>query len=219
MKKVAFSKPIKSLYETGGVIMTEEILALLTDLKEPFAKFLECANKTTFLDYLPHVISALAVIASMVVVIIQYRKGIVLHQKAELYNTKKEAILEALAFLNTFISWLNIDSGVTPSREETDAIELTVQARTIHNKLCISCDDPKLVELFVDLVVPNVGLDEGYPVFEKLDMFRNMCREELGYKPVNLPADRAYLTVVSTRAINNKHKKSEQLFSMPNSGV
>lgn len=182
----------------------KEILTLLNDFKEPIACFLENANKTSFLDYLPHLISALAVIASIVVVIIQYRQGAKLHQEAELYNTRREAILEALSFLDTYISWLDMEGSVIPSREETTDIRLAVQARTIHNKLCISCDDPRIVELFVDIVVPSKETTGCYPVFEKLNEFRNACRKELGYKAIDLPIDRIYLSRVSTRAINEK---------------
>ena len=51
--------------------MIEEIMLLLKDLKEPVLEILEEANKPSLLDYLPHIISALAVITSMIIVIIQ----------------------------------------------------------------------------------------------------------------------------------------------------
>ena len=187
--------------------MTEEILLLLKDLKEPILKILEDANKTSLLDYLPHLISALSVIISMVVVIIQYMQGIALQQKAEIYRTKKEAILEALSFLDTYISWLDVIGCAASLREETNDVTLTIKARTIHNKLCISCDNVEIVKLFVEIVVATGTNKEGEPIFERYKEFRNACRKELGYKPVDLPIEKIYLSQVSTRALQNKNNK------------
>ena len=184
--------------------MTNEIILLLNDIKDPILKILEDANKTSLLDYLPHFISALAVITSMIVVVIQYKQGLKLQQKAEIYKTKKETILEALSFLDTYISWLDMENSSIPSREKTDDVLLAIKARTIHNKLCISCDNPEIVERFMDVVRPNSTGEGGYFVFKRLYEFRNACRKELGYKVVDLPTDRVYLTQVSTRALQNQ---------------
>lgn len=188
--------------------MIEEIMLLLKDLKEPVLEILEEANKPSLLDYLPHIISALAVITSMIIVIIQYRQGIALQQKAEIYRTKKEAILEALSFLDTYISWLDVIGYGAPLREETNDVMLTAKARTIHNKLCISCDNAEIVKLFVDIVLPAETNKEGYPVFEKYNEFRNACRKELGYKTVGLPMDKIYLSQVSTSALQNQNNRN-----------
>lgn len=186
--------------------MTEELLSLLNEFKEPIMEFLNNANKTSFLDYLPYVISIVTIISSVIIVSIQHRQNIKLHQESERYNAKKEAILEALSFLDTFISWLDMENGVTPLREEISEISLTVKARTIHNKLCIVCGDSKIVELFVDIVCLNKKSNEDITVFEKYHQFRNECRIELGYKMVDFPMDRIYLSQVSTRALSQKNK-------------
>lgn len=186
--------------------MVEEIMKLLNDFKEPIANYLENANKTSFLDYLPHLISALAIIASMIVVVIQYKQSAVLHQKAEVYNTKKETIVEALSFLDTYVSWLDTSNGVVPTRENANVVSLTVKARMVHNKLCVSCDNTKIIDLFLDIIVPKAECSNGDNVFDKINAFRNECRKELGYKPVDFPEDRIYLSKVSTKAMQENRK-------------
>lgn len=187
--------------------MTEEIILLLNEIKEPILKILENANRTSFLDYLPHLISALAVITSMIIVIIQHRQGIVLQQKAEIYRTRKDTILEALSFLDTYISWLDVNGCSAPLRGKVNDVSLTVKARIIHNKLCISCNNSEIVRLFVDIVLPPEAEKEGCPVFERYNEFRNACRVELGYKAVDLPVDKIYLAKVSTKALQDQNKQ------------
>lgn len=171
-------------------------------------EFLNNASKTSWLDYLPYVISVVSIISSVFIVSMQYKQNIKLHQESERYNAKKETILEALSFLDTLISWLDMENSVDPLREEISEISLTVKARTIHNKLCIVCGDSKIVELFVDIVCPNKKSNEDSTVFEKYNQFRNKCRMELGYKMVDFPMDRIYLSQVSTRALREKDKNN-----------
>ncbi len=184
--------------------MEKELLMLLKEFKAPIIDFLNNVTKTQLLDYLPYVISISTIISSVIIVSIQHRQSVKLHQEAERYNTKKETILEALSFLDTFISWLDMESGSHPLREEISEVALTVKARTIHNKLCIVCGESKIVELFVDIVCPNKNADKDETVFEKYYKFRNECRIELGQKAMSLSMDRIYLSQISTRALRQK---------------
>lgn len=179
---------------------------LFDRLHNAIVLFLEESQKTSLLDYLPHILSGVAILSSVAIVYIQYRRNVVLHKQTQMFNTKRETIQEALTFLDTYVSWLDMSSGVVPIRQEITEVDLTVNARTIHNKLCITCDNARIVELFVDIVVPSPKQEQGEPIFEKYNEFRNECRKELGYKSADLPMDRIYLSQVSTRALHNKTK-------------
>ena len=46
-------------------------------------------DATSILDFLPYIISILSILVSVVIVFIQYRQNIKLHEKATIYNAKK----------------------------------------------------------------------------------------------------------------------------------
>ena len=95
------------------------------------------------LDYMPHIIAGLSVITTLIITVLQIINSARAYKKNSAYDVKKEAIYEALNFLDTYISWLDINSCSSITRQETDNIELTVSARNIHNKLCLTCDNEK----------------------------------------------------------------------------
>ncbi len=163
-------------------------------------RIIESGN--SFLDYVPHIITVISLIVTVVITVLQYKSNITLHKKNSTYDMKKETIEEAFSFLDTYISWLDTDSGVIPMREKIDGVDFAVKARMIHNKLCITCDSKEIVETYVNIIVPDLSEKKGYPVFQKYNDFRNQCRKELGFDEIELPKDKIFLSVISTRGLN-----------------
>lgn len=162
------------------------------------------------LDYMPHIIAGLSVITTLIITVLQIINSARAYKKNSAYDVKKEAIYEALNFLDTYISWLDINSCSSITRQETDNIELTVSARNIHNKLCLTCDNEKLIDLYMDLICPPSNDEGGFPVFEYYDKFRNECRKELGFGKIKFSKDKSFIFTINTRALaetNNKEKK------------
>ena len=150
-----------------------------------------------FIDCLPYLISILSIITSIIIVFIQYRQNIKLQEKSTIYNAKKEALYEVLSFVDTYISWLTPTSGITPVREDTTDIKMTSQARLCYNKLCLYCDNDKLLEFFWNIVRTDAN-EEPYPVYSLYNEFRNECRRELGMKKKELPSENIFLSIIST---------------------
>ena len=156
----------------------------------------------SFLDYLPYIISILSILVSLAVVFIQYRQNIKLQEKNTIYSAKKEALYEVLSFLDKYISWLTPLSDITPIRENTTKLDMTANARLCYNKLCLYCNNDKLLTLFWDIVCPD-NSDQAHPVYKLYNKFRNECRKELGVKSKELPSNKIFLSVVSTQELNN----------------
>lgn len=160
----------------------------------------------SFIDYLPYIISILSILASIMIVFIQYRQNIKLPEKATIYNAKKEALYEVLSFVDTYISWLTPSSGIIPVREEITTLGMTSQARICYNKLCLYCDNDKLLELFWDIVRPDSN-GQPYPVYRLYNEFRNECRNELGVKRKELPSENIFLSIISTDELEKFSKQ------------
>lgn len=168
-------------------------------------RIIESGN--SFLDYVPHIITVISLIVTVVITVLQYKSNITLHKKNSTYDMKKETIEEALGFLDTYISWLDTNSGVIPAREKINDVDLAVKARMIHNKLWITCNSKEIIETYINIIIPDSCGKEGYPVFEKYNEFRNQCRKELGLDEIELPKDKIFLSVVSTRGLNETNHK------------
>lgn len=151
----------------------------------------------SFIDYLPYIISILSIIMSLIIVFIQYRQNIKLQKKAIIYNAKKEALYEVLSFVDAYISWLTPSSGIIPVREKTTKLKMTSEARLSYNKLCLYCNNNKLLKLFWDIVNPD-NKGQLYPVYSLYNDFRNECRNELGIKKKDLPSENIFLSIIST---------------------
>ena len=164
----------------------------------------------SIVDYLPYVISILSILSTLVITIIQFSHNYKLHKKNTSFDIKKEAILEALDFLDTYISWLDMDSEVAPVREHTNTTQLTIKSRKIYNKLCITCNNKKVIESFMNMICPDLKDEEKFYVFKKYDEFRNECRKELGIDTIKLPKEKGYVNYVNTRALNEYSKNLEK---------
>ena len=155
-------------------------------------------DSVSFIDYLPYIISILSILVSIIIVFVQYRQNIKLQEKATIYSAKKEALYEVLSFMDNYVSWLTPSSGITPVREKTTILRMTSQARLCYNKLCLYCDNDKLLTLFWDIVCPD-GNGQPYPVYSLYNDFRKECRNELGIKEKELPSENIFLSITSTQ--------------------
>ena len=162
-------------------------------------------DATSIMDFLPYIISILSILVSVVIVFIQYRQNIKLHEKATIYNAKKEALYEVLSFVDTYVSWLTPSSGIVPVRESTTKLKMTSEARLCYNKLCLYCDNDKVLALFWDIVRPDSD-GQPYPVYRLYNEFRNECRKELGVKKKDLPKENIFLSVITTQDLENSSK-------------
>ena len=162
----------------------------------------------SLMDFLPYVISILSIIVSVIIVIIQYATSTRAHRNNNNFDEKREAIQEALDFLDLFISNVKTDSIFQAISEPITDAELTKAARRVHNKLCVTCKNKKIVNLFLEIVVPD---KVPYNIFEYYDKFRNECRRELEFKKIVLPKDKIFIAVVSTKplvpVVGNVHKQ------------
>ena len=162
-------------------------------------------NTVSFLDYMPHIIAAISITSTMVITYIQYKTSVETHRKNSNFDAKKEAIEEALDFLDICISYRKTDSLYQSLNIPMSDAELTERGRRVHNKLCLTCENKDIVDCFMKIVAPD---EEKYPLFEYYDKFRNMCRKELGFTEIDLPKDKIYLAVVSTKSLPNREKQN-----------
>lgn len=162
-------------------------------------------NTITLLDYMPHIIAIVSIVATIVLACIQHQTSIKLYQKNSNFDAKKEAIQEALDFLDICISFREIDGNYQPLNIPMSDEELTALGRRAHNKLCVTCDSKEILEAFMAIVNPD---KVPYPIYEYYDNFRNLCRKELGFPEIDLPKDKIYITVISTRKLKKTQPSS-----------
>lgn len=160
-------------------------------------------ESVSIVDCLPYIISILSILVSLIIVFLQYRQTLKLQEKKSIYVSKKETLYEVLSFLDEYISWLTPMSNVTPMRKDISELEMTLKARLCYNKLCLYCNNDRLLSLFWEIVCPNNN-GQPYEVYKLYNEFRNECRKELGMKSKELPSDNIFLSIVSTRELNNK---------------
>ena len=152
----------------------------------------------TFLDYMPHIITLVSILATIIIVLIQHRVNINLHKRNSNFDARKEAIEDALDFLDVVISFRKTNSTYQALNKPIDDKDLTIKARRVHNKLCITCENKTIIELFLAIVVPDKG---PFPIYDYYNEFRNECRKELGFEKIDLPKDKIYITIVSTKSL------------------
>ena len=160
----------------------------------------------TIMDFMPYIISILSILTRFIIVFIQYRQNKKLHEKNIIYNAKKEVLYDVLSFMDTYVSWLTPLSGIVPIRENTTKSKITSEARLSYNKLCLYCDNDKLLELFWKIINPNSN-GKPYDVYSLYNEFRSECRKELGVKKKDLPKENIFLSVVTTLDIENSCKE------------
>lgn len=157
----------------------------------------------TFLDILPYLISILLAILSSIVSIaisrLQYKNELANYKKQNIYDIKKTAIIDALAFIDEYCSWLTIDNGIKPHRRIIKEDELTFVARKCYNELSLFVDDGEMLKVFLDIVINKDG-----NIFTKIIQFKKMARKELGMNNIEFDMDRIFIAQVSTKDLSNK---------------
>lgn len=128
------------------------------------------------------------------------------NKKEKIYLKKQEAIYQALAFLDKYLSWLNYNTNSkmedNPIRDIQDTEEsITLNGRKCYNDLVCSCEKDEIIKSFLDVIFENEDTLLRY------NKFRNLCREELGLKKVeNLSNERIFLSKISTEDLARKRK-------------
>ena len=123
-------------------------------------------------------------------------------KQGELYIIKKQAIFNSLDLIDTYISWLTLNNGennVVPERIDITPLELTQMGRKCYNELCLTCDNSKLLELFLEIVFNSES-----NIFVNYAEYRNLAREELGLNKIEFYKDRVFISRISTINIENK---------------
>lgn len=154
-------------------------------------------NSISMIDYLPYMISIISILVSFGIVFIQYRQTIKMQEKSAIYNTKKEVLFETLYFLDTYISWLTPGSGYVPIRKNISVSDMTEEGRRCYNKLCLYCENIKLLNLFWKIINPDSD-GKPYSVYDLYNKFRMECRNELGISKKELPIENIFLSCVAT---------------------
>jgi len=174
-----------------------------------FVKVIQDAPE--FLEYLPHAISGLSILATIIITVCQNKANVKLYEKNSNFDVKKEAILEAMNFIDTYISFLDFESGVVPVRDEkTTEQSLTIHGRTVYNKLCLTCDNKTIIDTYLNIILPKKSPS---PVFDLYNTFRNECRKELGFSEIDLPKDEIYISRVTTRELSRMRSKESNIES------
>lgn len=135
-----------------------------------------------------------------------------IEEQAELrrsrYEIKRQACLEALSV---------IDAVLSHSRFTQDGRLLDVQrqpvdiakARECNNKLALTCDDPRILELFLDALGVRAAGREVERQGDLINDVRERMRKELGFgKPLALPSDRAWIATLP--GVTDRHQAAAQ---------
>ncbi len=152
---------------------------------------------------------AAAIAAAVISSVVNYRKlkaeiklGINKSRLESSYEIKKNAIFESLQLIDSYLSWLDFDSGIRPERNlNLTALKLTKNTRTIYNQLMVTCTNGDLPKVFIEIVCGDTK--------EKLDLYvkyRNMCRIELGLDEIDMSKKYVFISIVSTSALEKNER-------------
>ena len=115
------------------------------------------------------------------------------------YEKRQESIRDALSFLDSFCSWLTYNSGIEPVRGPIKTQEeMTIEARKCYEQLCVSVENKRLIELFLDIILNKCDVFQGFLEF------RELARHELGLKSIKLDKDNIFLSIISTEVLKAK---------------
>lgn len=118
------------------------------------------------------------------------------------FEIKQKVFLEALEFLNDYISWLTIDP--VPIRKLYQLEEFTLVGRSVYEKLCLCAESPVILQIFLDIL-----FGKTVNVFVSLNEFRKEARKELHLKPIDFDENRAFLSCISTLDLEKKREWDE----------
>lgn len=152
---------------------------------------------------------AAAITASVISSVVNYRKlkaeiklGINKFKLESSYEIKKNAIFESLQLIDSYLSWLDFESGIIPERDlNLTALELTKKARTVYNQLMVTCTNGELPKKFIKITCGNKT--KKMRIYKK---YRNMCRIELGLDEIDMSKKYVFISIVSTSALEKKER-------------
>ncbi len=127
------------------------------------------------------------------------------HHEKQLYNIKLDTINDSLDFIDKYISWHTIDSGITPVREDLSEQEMTVIARHCYNRLILTCQNEELINCF-----NQICFDNDANIFELYVIFRNLARKELGLGEPSLDKNNVFYSIVSTKDLSELEDREER---------
>jgi len=98
------------------------------------------------------------------------------------YELKYQACLDALAIMDPHLSHMDWKSPEGRELEVTKQFTTAEQARACHSRLILSCEDTQLLEKFAEILFgPSTHHQQGKPLTDLLNEFRNLIRKELGF--------------------------------------
>ncbi len=137
-------------------------------------------------------------------------------------DIKRNAILGALNFIDTYFSWLDwsnptqtgtettVDPAPQPARETITIEKITTMARKCYNELSLSCGQEIVDEFLIIAFSKDETLREaGSCLTKEYNKFRNLARKELNLIPINLSEEKVFLACIRTSALmagNNDHQ-------------
>lgn len=93
------------------------------------------------------------------------------------WELKYQACLDAMEIVVSFLShWFKDVNGIKPVRQVAD----TVKARECYNRLVLTCENPKVTQLFLKVMFPTQQTNIKQ-IIDNLNAFRNAVRTKLGF--------------------------------------
>lgn len=130
---------------------------------------------------------------------LEHKKQIENYHQQNIYDLKKQAILDSLSVIDLYLSWHTFNGTIVPVREETSTTALTVKVRECFNNLCLTCNNNALILLYGQLF-----FDHDANAVDLYSKYRNEARKELGLEEVKFNQDIIFLSNVSTKDLDRE---------------
>lgn len=125
-------------------------------------------------------------------------------EKQQIYQAKREAIIQALEFLDDWLSYLTWQNGESPVEtivkdQKCNVQNMTIRARKVLNLLCVYCNYEETINLFSRILF--------HPEEKSADLylkFRVSCRNELGLSIINFNENEIFIAKVSSAKLEEK---------------
>lgn len=101
------------------------------------------------------------------------------YKEQQLYLQKIKAINDSLDLIDEYISY-GMETTITPYRKNIVNSDFTIKVRDTYNALVVVCNDKRILDLFLNIIL----CEEGDPIVQWYNDYRNYAREELGLEPI-----------------------------------
>ena len=122
------------------------------------------------------------------------RAEVKLYQMAESEKRqlKHKALVNALSMIDAHFSHTLTKNVPSPPTKQYATIE---EARACHSELILTVDNPEIIKLFLDIMIPDPG--DKTPPTDMLNEFRNMIRMELNYgESIQLDREHSWISSI-----------------------